>query len=102
MIYRRPPTSNCLQSRLAIDIDQLLNDVAPGQTRRSLLIYLDNLKNKKIDGKTKYSDKTLFECASKKLMEQNGQHPCFNKNHKKEQKRLEWCENIIAVYEEKF
>ena len=93
---------NKIIDKSKIDIDQLLHDVAPGQTKRSLLQYLDNLKRETIDGKPKYSDKTLFDCASKKLREQKQYDPCFNENNKRELKRLEWCEEIVAIYEKKF
>ena len=35
---------------------------------------------------------------AKRLKEQAPQSPLFNENHKREQKRLEWCEDIISYY----
>jgi len=92
---------NKIKDKREIEID-VLHDIAPGQTSLSLIHYLDILKRETIDGNLKYSEKSLFECASKRLSEQSRKDPCFNENHKNELKRLERCEEIVAYYESVF
>ena len=93
---------NKVKDKRDIDVDILLQDVAPGQTSLSLFIYLDSLKRETINRKAKYSEKSLFQCASRRLREKRQDNPIFNENHKGEQKRLEWCEEIITYYESIF
>ena len=93
---------NKVKDKRDIDVDILLQDVAPGQTSQSLMIYLDSLKRETINGKAEYSENSLFECASKRLSEKRQNDPIFNENHKGELKRLEWCEEIITYYESIF
>ena len=81
-----------------MDIDQILKDVAPGQTSKSLLIYLGTLKRETVNGVTKQSKLPLSDLASKRFKEQRPDDPLFNENHKGEQKRLEWCQDVISFY----
>jgi len=90
--------NNNIKHKKEMDIDQILKDVAPGQTSKSLLIYLDTLKRETINGVTKPSKLPLCDFASKRLKEQSPSDPLFNENHKNEQKRLEWCQDVISFY----
>ena len=89
---------NNIKDKKKIDIDQMLKEIAPGQTSISLLLYLDRLKNKRVDGAEKQSTLLLCELASKVLKEQSPSNHLFNINHKGEQKRLEWCQDVISYY----
>ena len=96
---------NKINDKREIDIDILLQDVAPGQTSLSLKRYLDNVKRVYLytsNGKDKHSEVSLFESASKRLSQKSTSDPCFNENYKDELKRLEWCEEIITYYESIF
>ena len=89
---------NNIKLKKEIDIDQILKDVAPGQTSQSILLYLNTLKRETVNGVTKQSKLPLCDLASKRLKEQSPINSLFNENHKGEQKRLEWCEDVISYY----
>jgi len=89
---------NKIKAKKELDIEFILKEIAPAQTSRSLLIYVDNLKREFINGVMKQSKLTLCELASKRLVEKNPSDPIFNEDHKNEQKRQEWSTNIIAYY----
>ena len=90
--------NNNIKHKKEMDIDQILKDVAPGQTSKSLLIYLGTLKRETVNGVTKQSKLPLCDLASKRFKEQRPDDPLFNENHKGEQKRLEWCQDVISFY----
>ena len=90
--------NNNIQHKKEMDIDQILKEVVPGQTSASILKYLDGLKKGTVNGVTKQSKLPLCDLVSKMLKEQSPNDPLFNVNHKGEQKRLEWCEDIISYY----
>ena len=90
--------NNNIKHKKEMDIDQILKDVAPGQTSQSILHYLDTLKTEKVNAVIKQSKLPLCDLVSKRLKEQSPNNPLFNENHKNEQKRLEWCEDIISYY----
>ena len=81
-----------------MDIDLILKEIAPGQTTRSIIMYLHTLKMERVNGVIKSSKSPLCELASKRLREQFSSDPLFNDNHKGEQKRLEWCQDVISYY----
>ena len=87
-----------IKNKKEMDIDQILKEVAPGQTSASLLQYLDRLKREAVNGVMKSSKLPLCDLASKRLKEQRPDDPLFNENHKGEQKRLEWCQDVISHY----
>ena len=89
---------NNIKHKKEMDIDQILKEVATGQTSKSILMYLDRLKREYVNGVTKQSKLPLCDLASKRLKERSPNNPLFNENHKNEQKRLEWCEDIISYY----
>jgi len=90
--------NNNIQKKKQMDIDQILKEIAPGQTSTSILVYLDKLKIEGVNGAIKQSKLPLCNLASKKLKEQSPKSRLFNDNHKGEQKRLEWCQNVISYY----
>jgi len=90
--------NNNIEHKKEMDIDQILKEVATGQTSKSILMYLDRLKREAVNGVPKPSKLPLCDLASKRLKEQRPNDPLFNENHKDEQKRLEWCEDIISYY----
>ena len=51
-----------------------------------------------VKGVKKQSKLPLCDLASKRFKEQDPKNPLFNENHKGEQKRLEWCQDIISYY----
>ena len=90
---------NNIKDKKKMDIAQVLKEIAPGQTSISLLLYLDRLKKERVDGVEKQSKLPLCDLASKVLKEQSPSNSLFNDNHKGEQKRLEWCQDVILYYE---
>ena len=89
---------NKIKNKTELDIEFILKEVAPAQTSKSLLLYLDNLKKETINGVQKPSKLPLCELASKRITEKSHRNPIFNEDHIKEQKRQEWCKSIIAYY----
>ena len=61
-------------------------------------MYLNGLKRERVNGVSKPSKLPLCDLASKRLKEQRPDDPLFNENHKGEQKRLEWCQDVISFY----
>ena len=80
------------------DIDLILKEIAPGQTSRSIIMYLHTLRMERVNGVMKSSKLPLCDLASKRLREQYPSDSLFNENHKGEQKRLEWCQDVISYY----
>ena len=89
---------NKINDKKEIDIDLILKEIAPGQTSRSIIMYLHTLKMERVNSVMKSSKLPLCELASKRLREQYSSDPLFNENHKGEQKRLEWCKDVISYY----
>ena len=89
---------NNIKDKKEMDIDQILKKIAPGQTSLSLFMYLDRLKRERVGGVEKQSKLPFSELASKVLKEQSSTNPLFNNNHKGEEKRLEWSQDIISYY----
>ena len=87
-----------IKHKKEMDIDQVLEEIAPRQTSKSLLLYLDRLTRETVNGVKKQSKLPLCDLASKRFKEQDPSSSLFNKNHKGEQKRLEWCEDVISNY----
>ena len=89
---------NKIKDKKDIDINLILKEIAPGQTSRSMIMYLLALKMECVNGVMKSSRLPLCELASKRLREQSSTDPLFNDNHKGEKKRLEWCQDVISYY----
>ena len=89
---------NNIKHKKEMDIDHILKEIAPGQTSRSILTYLDALRKETVNGVRKPSKLPLCDLASKRLMEQAPNNALFQTNHKGEQKRLKWCEDVISYY----
>ena len=89
---------NEIKHKKEMDIDQILRQITPGQTSISLIRFLDSLKKESVDGVMKPSKLPLCDLASKRIQEQRPDDPSFNENHKGEQKRLEWCQDVISHY----
>jgi len=90
--------NNNFKHKKEMDIDQILKEIAPGQTSQSILTYLHNIRKETVDGVTKTSKLPLCDLASKRLKQQGPNDPLFNDNHKGEKKRLEWCKDVISHY----
>ena len=89
---------NKIKTKKELDIEFILKEIAPAQTSRSLLIYVDHLKKERIGGVQKQSKLPLCELALKRLVEKSPNNPIFNEDDIGEQKRQEWCKNIFAYY----
>ena len=89
---------NNVKTKKELDIEFILKEIAPAQTSRSLLCYLDDLKRENIGGVKKQSKLPLCELASKRLIKKTTINPNFNEDNKNAQKRQEWSTNIIAYY----
>ena len=90
--------NNNIKHKKEMDIDKILKEVAPGQTSLSIIGYLDTLKMERVKGVQKQSKLPLCDLVSKRMREQSPQSTLFNENHKGEQKRLEWCEDVISYF----
>ena len=89
---------NKIKNKKELDIQFILKKVAPAQTSASLLLYLQGLQLESIDGVLKQSKLPLFEIVSKRLIKKDPRDPIFNEDNIREQKRQEWCINIIDHY----
>lgn len=84
-----------------LELDMLVKEVAPGQTIKSILVFLESIKlNHSIDASKsiKINDKPLNKLVAEKLDKKSSRNPLFNNNHKKEKKRLERMNEIIDIY----
>ena len=81
-----------------LDIEFILKEIAPAQTSKSLLQYLNNLNRERINGVLKQSKLPLCELVSKRLIEKDPRDPIFNDSNIREQKRHEWGKKIFAYY----
>merc|ERR1712223_1013229 len=90
---------NKVKTNKELDFEFILKEIAPAQTSKSLLNYVDNPKREFINGGMKQSKLPLCELASKRLVEKNQRDPIFNEDHKHEQIRQEWCKHTFAYYE---
>jgi len=89
---------NKIKNKKELDIEFIFKEIAPAQTSKSLLLYLNNLKKERIDGVQKPSKLPLCELASKRLIGKSPTSPIFNDDNIREQKRQEWCKIIFAYY----
>ena len=89
---------NKIKNKKQLDIELIFKEIAPAQTTKSLLIYLERLKQERINGVMKQSKLPLCELASKRFILKDQRDPTFNEVHNKYQKRQEWCNSIIAYY----
>ena len=88
---------NKIKHEKEVDSDLLLDKIAPGQTKKSLLHFESNLR--RVDGKRNTrSELPFYQIVENKLKEQSQTSPCFNKNHKGEEKRLKRANDIIDIY----
>ena len=93
---------NNIKDKKELDLS-ILHTVAPGQTSKSVVMYLDKVRQVKVDGAMKASDLPLNELALKTLSEQPTHNPGFDKNRTKmEDKGLERAKRIVAYYESLF
>ena len=93
---------NKIKHEKELDVDFLLDKIAPGQTKFSLLVFEKGLREQNI---TKCGQKIrtrselpLHQVVENKLIEQSQSNPCFNKNHKGEERRLKRANDIINIY----
>ena len=82
---------NKIQHMKELDYTKILEELAPGQTSLSLIAFVKSMKKKNLP---------LCDVASKRLDKQgpDNRFGPFNENHKGEQKRLEWLQNITSYY----
>merc|ERR1719245_1342437 len=58
---------NNIKHKKELDIDQILKEVAPGQTSKSIIVYLHDLEMECVSGVTKRSKLALYNLAFKRL-----------------------------------
>ena len=93
---------NNIKDKNELDLS-ILHTVASGQTIKSVVKFLDNVRQVKVDGAMKASDLPLHELALKTLSEQPMYTTSFNKDKTKMgDKRLERAKRIVAYYESLF
>ena len=86
---------NKIKHERDIDIDYLLINIIPDQTRFSVLVFEKSLR----DTSTGKNRKTpLHEIVENKFAEQSECNPCFNKNHKGEKRRIKRANDVIFLY----
>ena len=84
-----------------LELDMLVKEVAPGQTIKSILVFLESIKLTHSIDKSKsikVDDIPLYELAAEKLNKKSSRNPLFNNNHKGEKRRLERMNAIIDIY----
>ena len=89
---------NKIKYESEVDIDLVLDRIAPGQTKNSLFIFESTLRVVKVNGRKTKSELFLYQLVENRLKEQSQNNPCFNKNHKREEKRLKRANDIIDFY----
>ena len=89
---------NKIKHEKELDVGFLLDKIAPGQTKNSLLVFEKRLRRYVVNKITKRSELPLHEVVNNKLKEQSQSNPCFNKNHKGEKRRLKRANDIIGIY----
>ena len=88
---------NKIKHEKEVDSDLLLDKIAPGQTKGSLLQFERSLGTFGRRRDTR-RELPLYQIVKNKLREQSQNNPCFNKNHKGEEKRLKSANDIIDIY----
>lgn len=78
--------------------DFLLTEKFPGQTRESIVTFVQSLSLKTEDSFTKRSNEPLYELVEKKFKEKSTKNPLFNEEHKTAKKQLETTRRIVDIY----
>ena len=84
-----------------LELDMLVKEIAPGQTIKSMSIFLYSIinnRNKTANGVRKRGHKSIYKVVANTLSKQSSQNPLFNKEHKTEKKRLEKIQTIVDLY----
>ena len=81
--------TNKIKRKKEIDFKKLLKENAPGQTTTSITSFLNSLKPNHLP---------LYQFVSKRLKKKLPNNQLYNENDKREQKRLEWCQDVISYY----
>ena len=89
---------NKIKHEKELDVDVLVDKIAPGQTKFSLIVFEKGLREHFVNKIKTRSDLPLYLVVKNKLREQSQSNPCFNKNHKGEEKRLKRANDIIDIY----
>ena len=91
---------NKIEHEKDIDIDYLIANVIPGQTKFSVSVFKDSLRAvwQTNPGKRIKSKEPLNEVVKSKFKIQSPCNPCFNPNHQKEEQRLKRGNDIIFLY----
>ena len=90
---------NRIKHEKDIDIEHLVKDVIPGQTRFSVLVFEKSLRDTNTKGfKGKNINDPLHEIVETKFAEKFSCNPCFNRNHKGDIKRIKRANDIIFLY----
>ena len=82
-----------------IDMEHLVKDLIPGQTRFSVLVFEKSLRDtntKEFKGRNKNAP--LHEIVENKFAEKFSCNPCFNRNHIGDIKRIKRANDIIFLY----
>ena len=80
---------NKIKHKKEIDFEKFLKENAPGQTNRSILSFLSSINPDHLP---------LYKLVSKRPKKKRTNNRLYNENDKWEQKRLEWCQNVISYY----
>ena len=89
---------NRIKHEKELNFDVLVDEIAPGQTRTSLKTFERNLRSYTVNNIKKRSELPLYQIVKNKLREQSQSNPCFNINHKGEEKKLKRANDIIDIY----
>jgi len=90
---------NKIKNKKELDIEFVLKEIAVHHYQStSLSIYLNGLKQERIDGALKPSKLPLCELVSRRVTEKSPQNQIFNEDDIREKKLQEWCKYIIAYY----
>ena len=81
-----------------LDDDFLLTEKFPGQTRESIVTFVQSISLKTEDNFRKRTNEPLHELLEKKLKQKSLKNPLFNEKHKTAKKQLETIHRIVDIY----
>ena len=81
-----------------LDDDFLLTEKFPGQTRESIVTFVQSISLKTEHNFRKRTDEPLYELVEKKMKHKSIKNPLFNEEHKTAKKQLETIRRIVDIY----
>ena len=89
---------NKIKHEIELDVGFLLDKIAPGQTKSSLIVFEKNLRKHTVNKIETRSKLPLHQVVENKFRKQSQNNPCFNQNYKTEKRRVKRANDIIDIY----